>query len=223
MIGKLCIIGASGHARDCLDVALEMGYRDIVFAELDRVSARVPGFTVLEDSLDTIAALRAEERQFFIGIGDPRVRRAVGERMADCQFPALIHPVATFGRDMRELARMSPGLFIAAGARIGNTVKFGAHCLVNLNAVVAHDCVLDDYASVMPGAVVCGHVALGAGCYIGANASIVQGTSEKPRVIGANAIVGAGAIVTRDVPAGATTLCRARLHAPIVANQSIIG
>jgi acetyltransferase-like isoleucine patch superfamily enzyme len=53
----------------------------------------------------------------------------------------------------------------------------------------------------MPGAVVSGDIALGEGCTIGTNASIIQGVS-----IGPWATVGAGAVVTKDVPAGATVV-----------------
>ena len=42
--------------------------------------------------------------------------------------------------------------------------------------------------------------------YIGTGALLRQGTPEKPLVIGKGAIVGMGAVVTRDVPAGETVV-----------------
>lgn len=47
-----------------------------------------------------------------------------------------------------------------------------------------------------------GHILFKKGCAIGANAVVVCGTEKNPTIIGERAIVGAGAVVTRSVPAG---------------------
>jgi sugar O-acyltransferase (sialic acid O-acetyltransferase NeuD family) len=130
-----------------------------------------------------------------IGIGDPRARRAVGQRIGTYDLPiaGLVHPAATVGRDLVA----GEGVVVFAGARITTNVHLGCHVHINQNATVGHDCVIEDYVSINPLASVSGDCHLGAGVLIGTCASVLQG-----RRIGSDATVGAGACVVRDVPPG---------------------
>jgi len=49
-------------------------------------------------------------------------------------------------------------------------------------------------------------VHLGKRAYIGTGAVVINGTQENPIVIGDDAVVGAGACVTKTVPAGLTVV-----------------
>ena len=60
---------------------------------------------------------------------------------------------------------------------------------------------IDDYAHIAPGVHLGGDVEIGAGALIGIGA-----TALPQRKIGAWSIVGAGAVVTKDVPPGATVI-----------------
>jgi len=57
-----------------------------------------------------------------------------------------------------------------------------------------HDCIIDDYTTVAPSAVVLGRVKIGKYCYIGANSTILPEIN-----IGDGSIIGAGAVVVRDI------------------------
>jgi acetyltransferase-like isoleucine patch superfamily enzyme len=70
---------------------------------------------------------------------------------------------------------------------------------------VSHDVIIGGYATLAPGVKVSGRVRIGARAYIGTNASIINGESDAPLLIGDDAVVGAAACVTRDV-APATTV-----------------
>jgi acetyltransferase-like isoleucine patch superfamily enzyme len=65
---------------------------------------------------------------------------------------------------------------------------------------------MDDYATLAAGVMVSGRVRIGAGAYIGTNASIINGEADAPLVIGEDAVVGASACVTRSVAAGTTVV-----------------
>ncbi|WP_307871637.1 acetyltransferase [Micromonospora sp. U21] len=131
-----------------------------------------------------------------IGIGDPQVRRAVGERIDQYGTPAasLIHPAATIGPDTVH----GPGFVAFAGARVTTNVTIGRHVHLNQNTTVGHDCVLADYVSVNPLAAVSGDCHLNAGVLIGTTAAVLQGLT-----VGRDSVVGAGACVVRDVHEGA--------------------
>ena len=65
---------------------------------------------------------------------------------------------------------------------------------INTYANVMHDCILEEYVTIAPNAVLLGAVHAGKNSYIGANSTILPGIK-----IGHNAIIGAGAVVTKDV------------------------
>ena len=58
-----------------------------------------------------------------------------------------------------------------------------------------HDCIIGDFVSVAPNALLLGNVTIGNLSYIGANATLLPGVH-----IGRNVIIGAGAVVTKNVP-----------------------
>ena len=65
---------------------------------------------------------------------------------------------------------------------------------------------IGDYVTFAPGVQCNGNVHIGDHAYLGAGAIIRQGQPGKPLRIGAGAVIGMGAVVTRDVPDGVTVV-----------------
>lgn len=99
-----------------------------------------------------------------------------------------------------EGAVLSPFVTLTSNIRIGR--QFHA----NIYSYVAHDCVVGDFVTLAPGAKCNGNVTIEDHAYIGTGAVIKQGSSGKPLTIGSGAVVGMGAVVTRDVPPGTTVV-----------------
>jgi sugar O-acyltransferase (sialic acid O-acetyltransferase NeuD family) len=205
MTEPIVIVGCGGHGREVLAIV-----RAVNEAEGD--PWKVLGF--VDDgpsaaNLERLARLavpflgptswlsRSAEpgTRYVLGIGDPKVRAALGTRLDGYGLKAatLVHPDATLGGDVVPAA----GTVLFAGARVTTNIAFGRHVHLNQNATVGHDCVLEDYVSVNPLAAVSGDCVLGRGSLIGTNAAVLQGLR-----VGAGAVVGAGACVVRDVPEG---------------------
>lgn len=66
---------------------------------------------------------------------------------------------------------------------------------------MSHDTKLGDYSTLNPGVNLAGNVSIGEGCYLGIGCSVIQSIT-----IGPWTTVGAGAAVTRDLPANVTAV-----------------
>ncbi|MCM0676312.1 NeuD/PglB/VioB family sugar acetyltransferase [Micromonospora phytophila] len=205
MTTNLVIVGCGGHGREVLTIvraadeaAPAPRWRLLGFVD-DRPSERnLKRVRQLDtEFLGGLEWLREAPRDthLLVGIGDPRVRRAVGQRLDGYGLPAasVVHPDATVGPDLVH----GEGLVVFAGARVTTNVTLGRHVHLNQNATVGHDSRLDDYVSVNPLAAVSGDCHLAEGVLVGTTAAVLQGLR-----VGAGSVVGAGACVVGDVPDG---------------------
>lgn len=126
----------------------------------------------------------------------------------------LLHRLAHFfyvlefffvARLVSEVARWLTGIEIHPGAKIGHrlVIDHGMGLVIGETAVIGNDCIL--FHGVTLGGVkfdpVKRHPTLGDGVLIGAGAKVLG-----PIVLGNGARVGANAVITKDIPAGATAV-----------------
>lgn len=113
-------------------------------------------------------------------------------------------------------ARLRPGAMLEAGSRVGNFVEI-KNARLGPGAKANHLSYLGDAevgagANVGAGTITCNYdgmnkhrTVIGAGAFIGSNSALVA-----PVSVGPGAIVGAGSVVTTDVPGDALAVARAR-------------
>ncbi len=113
-------------------------------------------------------------------------------------------------------ARLRPGTELAAGVHIGNFVETKA-TRMDAGAKANHLTYLGDAkvgaaVNVGAGTITCNYdgankhrTVIGAGAFIGSNSALVA-----PVIIGEDATIGAGSVITRNAPAGALSVARAR-------------
>ncbi|HEU5108587.1 MAG TPA: NeuD/PglB/VioB family sugar acetyltransferase [Micromonosporaceae bacterium] len=204
MTVDLVIVGCGGHGREVFgivaaanDAARQPGWRVLGFVDDDPSPVNRDRVARLGAAyLGPCDALARTGGYYVVGIGDPRVRRAVARRIDPLgrPAPALVHPAATVGA----ATALGDGTVVFAGARITTNVTVGRHVHINQNATVGHDTVLADHVSVHPLAAVSGDCHIEAAALVGTTAAVLQG-----RRVGEAAVVGAGACVVRDVSPGA--------------------
>ncbi|WP_266081356.1 NeuD/PglB/VioB family sugar acetyltransferase [Haladaptatus caseinilyticus] len=98
-------------------------------------------------------------------------------------------------------ASLGEGVTVNAQAYVGPNVTVGDHVIIDSLTNVSHDSTLRDGVTVAPGATISGGVVIGRDSFVGAGATVCDHTN-----IEASATIGAGAVVTKDVPAGATVV-----------------
>lgn len=195
MLTDLILIGYSGHAYVCADNALLNNY-DIV-GYCDTEEKRVNPFQL--DYLGKEKEYLSSERDgvLFVSIGSNNLRETIMKRFPDKVFVNLIHPRSI----VSQKASLEPdaNILVGAGVMVNPLAKIAKGVILNTACVVEHECVIDEYAHIAPGAVLAGNVKIGKRTFVGANAVIKQGV-----VVGNDVIIGAGAVVIKDVPDGVT-------------------
>lgn len=199
----LVILGAGGHAREVADVARACIEAGATFELLGFVDddPRTHGRQLHEGPvLGALSAIAGRtDVQVVSGIGSPRGRARVvaAAQSLGLAFRTLVHPSAVLTRHVE----LGDGVVITAGCVLTNNIRIGAHTHVNRMTTIGHDCNVGELVHLAPGVVLSGNVTVGNGCDIGTRACTIQGVT-----IGARSIVGAGAVVIRDLPADCTAV-----------------
>jgi sugar O-acyltransferase (sialic acid O-acetyltransferase NeuD family) len=195
------IYGAGGHGREVLDsclAAAASGTTDLHVIGFIDDDASSHGNNVSDQPvLGGIAWLRARvgsNIRILVGVGSPVVHRQIVLRVADMgfRFGSITHPSV----QVSPFARVGEGTIISVNALVMTGAHIGRHVNVNTGASIAHDVVIDDFVNLAPRVALAGNVHVGTGSDIGIGASVLQGIT-----IGEWAVIGAGAVVIKDVPA----------------------
>lgn len=191
MSRTLHIIGAGGHAKFVVAVAVACGHTDI---ELYDDDASLHGSELL--GFPIIGAVNKSQgpASVIIAIGDNHIRQKLSEMLHARQWATLQHPSAV----------VDDSVFVGMGTVIGPHVvvnpdaRIEAQAILNSACVIEHDCRVGNYVHIAPNATLTGGVEVGDYSLIGAGAVVLPN-----RVIVGDCVVGAGSVVTGHVPEGA--------------------
>lgn len=126
-------------------------------------------------------------------VGSARVRKAIIEKLSSSsvKYATVIDPSVIVSKRVE----IGEGCIICAGTIITVDIKIGKHVIINLDCTIGHDDVIKDFVTIYPSVNVSGNVVLGECSELGTGMQIIQG-----RKIGFHSVVGAGAVVVRDIP-----------------------
>jgi sugar O-acyltransferase (sialic acid O-acetyltransferase NeuD family) len=132
-----------------------------------------------------------------IAIGSNRTREQLAVALAadNERFVTACHPSAILARDVV----LGPGAMVCAGAVVNTGSVIGSHAILNTGCTVDHHNTIGECAHIAPGAHLGGEVRVGVGAFVGLGALVLP-----RRSVGDRALVGAGAVVTRDIAADVT-------------------
>jgi sugar O-acyltransferase (sialic acid O-acetyltransferase NeuD family) len=187
---RLYILGSSGHAREVAAYfhALDAD-RPIVFVEHEPHSPDCVSVAEYRTRIE-----EGGPGESILGSGRCDIRsRMIAEILPP--FATFVHSTATV------LGQVGAGCVVAPHAVLAPHAKLGSHVLVNYNATVGHDTVVGQLSVIGPTAAVGGSCRLEDRVYVGAGALI-----REHLVIHAGAIIGMGAVVTKDVPENAVVV-----------------
>jgi sugar O-acyltransferase (sialic acid O-acetyltransferase NeuD family) len=135
----------------------------------------------------------------FVAVGNPSMRRTLVERVS-----AAGGGFASFYGSIPPMARgvvVGEGTCIAEYVSIGASTVIGSHVQILPLVSIDGECSVGDFTTICPSSTIYGRVIVEEGVFVGVGARIVN-ESDDPLTVGAGAMICAGAIVTRSVPAG---------------------
>lgn len=116
-----------------------------------------------------------------------------GSAIAPARYATLIDPGAFVSRT----AKIGPGCIVYPSCFIGLNAVLGARVFCLSGSIINHDDCLED------GVVVCSGATLAGGVYVEAESYLGQGCQIRQQLrIGRKSLIGIGAVVVKDVPAG---------------------
>jgi len=192
-VENLYVVGRGGAGRETMQWCLDFIRAGAPF--------RIAGF--IDDNVDEtgspypcfgpIRSFAPSENDLVVcSVGDPATRARIVQTLTEIgwRFATIVHPTARVG----ERCSIGPGSVLGPNVVLTCDARVGAHCLLNAGVLISHDCRVGDFCTLAGGVSFGGGVQVGEGVLIGLNATIL------PRLtIGQESVIGAGAVVTKDV------------------------
>ena len=195
----LIIIGASGFGREVAWLVERINAKEPTWNLLgfiddndDIQGQKINGYTVLGKS-ESVG--KYTDVYFVCAVGASRTREKIINRVKeinpDIKFGTVIDPSV----EMSDLVTIGEGTIICAHTIITVNIEIGSHVIINLDCTVGHDAVLQDFVTLYPSVNVSGITNIGYCSELGTGMQIIQG-----KTVGKYSIVGAGAVVVKDIP-----------------------
>ncbi|MGK0724371.1 acetyltransferase [Aerococcus urinaeequi] len=149
--------------------------------------------------IGTTDYLFEKELTVVIAIANPFIRREVYNKLKDTKniFPTLIHPSVIYS----DSVTFGQGVIVSAGSIVTIDITIEDFVIIDRGCNIGHDTKISKFSTLLPSTTVSGNVHIEENLLIGTGSTIIQGLT-----IGKKSIVGAGAVVTKNIPKNCTAV-----------------
>ena len=134
---------------------------------------------------------------FVVAIGHGQTRKMIEPKLqnAGITLASLVHPTANIGLDVS----FGPGTIICANSVLTTSIRLGNSVHVHIGSKISHDVTIGNHVTLSPGVNVTGNVIIDDDVTVFSSSTVLPGI-----LIGRKSVIGAGSLVTKDVPDGIT-------------------
>ena len=191
---RVFFVGGASQARLCHNIIREDGHEvPEIYDHTDGLTVPWHAHVFHDESAIDRHALTCQG--FLVCIGDVygQIRTRYSRQLDQLGLTPIsaIHPTAFFGNAVERGA----GLQAMTRCIINDDCVVGDYTILNTNCSIDHECVIGTGVHIMGAAALAGLVKVGDFSVIGSNATVLPHIT-----IGTNCLIGAGAVVTKDVP-----------------------
>lgn len=132
-------------------------------------------------------------------IGNPKDKYSLINKASayNIKYANLIHPDAKTNK----FIEFGSGCIICCNSFISVNTRICDHVSINPGCGIGHDTIIEKYSTLYWNVTLSGNVCIREGCEIGSKAVIIP-----KRTVGKWSIIGAGAVVVKDLPEGCTAV-----------------
>lgn len=136
----------------------------------------------------------------FVPIGNNVVRVDLLKKFQNKGFaiPSFVHPQAI----VHSSVILGKAVYILPGTNIMPLTNIGDYCMISVNSIVSHHTTLGEGVFLSFGVNIGASLLLDDLTYVGIGATVMTGVNT----VGKGSLIGAGAVIIKDVPDGATVV-----------------
>lgn len=191
---KECIIVGAGTYGEVYSVYLQEEFTILGFIDDDEtlVGKSFSNYKVL-GNVDFLIANFSRATSVFVPIGNNDVRSLILKKVEKSGFniPSFIHPEAT----VHDSVKIGKAVYILPNSSIMPLSKVGDFTMISMGVNIAHHVVIEKSCFCSQGSNIGASITLEEKAYLGIASTIMTGVSR----VGKNSLIGAGAVIIRDV------------------------
>ena len=193
---NIVIIGAGGVGREVSLIIqqineLEQTWNLLGFIDdnTDNWGKVINGYSVI-GGIDSLEFL-SNDTYIVIAIANYKVKKNIVNKINNkFKFATIVHPKVW----IHDYMTVGEGTIIYEGAILTANIEIGNHVIISPKCGVGHDSIIKDYVSLLWNVNISGNDIIEEGVMMGSGSTVIQG-----KKIGKASIVGAGAVVIKDV------------------------
>ena len=192
-----CIIIGAGTYGQVYAEYLKDSYNVIAFYDddVDLHNSKVNGIKVAGKVIDALSLPKSTA--IFVPIGNNPIRVKLLKKFEENGFeiPFYIHPQTI----IHPSVKIGKAVYILPGTNIMPLSVIGDYSMISMGVNIAHHTVIEEACFFSQGSNIGASILLETLAYVGISATLMTGL----KTIGRNSLIGAGAVVIKDVPENA--------------------
>lgn len=146
--------------------------------------------------------LLEEKKEIWVvcAVGSAKIRKSIIEKTqinSNIRYATVIDPSVILSHRVE----IGEGAIICAGTILTVDITIGKHVIINLDCTLGHDDIIEDFVTIYPSVNISGNVIVETCAELGTGMQVIQG-----KRIGRESILGAGAVVVKDIPEQCTAV-----------------